>query len=57
MVVQINGKVRAKIAVARDALQETIYAAAVATPAIAKFLSGEPKKVVFVPGRLMNIVL
>jgi hypothetical protein len=26
-------------------------------PAIAKFVTGEPKKVIFVPGRLLNIVM
>jgi hypothetical protein len=31
--------------------------AAMADPAIAKFVTGEPKKVIFVPGRLLNIVV
>ncbi|HXC25489.1 MAG TPA: class I tRNA ligase family protein, partial [Gemmatimonadaceae bacterium] len=57
LVVQVNGKVRGKIPVSRDVTQETAYAAAVASPVIAKFLTGEPKKVVFVPGRLLSIVL
>ena len=57
LVVQINGKVRGRIAVARDVTQEAAYAVAVVTPAISKFIDGEPKKVVFVPGRLLNVVI
>jgi len=57
LAVQINGKVRAKISVASDVTQEGAYAAAMATPALAKFITGEPKKVIFVPGRLLNVVM
>jgi len=28
-----------------------------ADPSIAKFVTGEPRKVIFVPGRMLNIVL
>jgi leucyl-tRNA synthetase len=57
LVVQINGKVRGKVAIARDATQDAAYAAALEVPAIAKFVTTDPKKVVFVPGRLLNIVV
>jgi leucyl-tRNA synthetase len=56
LVVQANGKTRGKVRVARDITQEGALAAALADPAIAKFVVGAPKKVIFVPGRLINIV-
>ena len=54
--VQINGKTRGKLSVARDISQDVAVAAALADSSIAKFLGGEPKKIIFVPGRLLNIV-
>jgi leucyl-tRNA synthetase len=56
LAVQVNGKTRGTIQVAPDATQTTAFAAAMAEPTIAKFVSGEPKKVIFVPRRLLNIV-
>jgi leucyl-tRNA synthetase len=57
LVVQVNGKVRAKIAVSPDIDQDSAVAAAMADPTVAKFAIGAPKKIVFVPGRLLNIVV
>lgn len=57
LVVQVNGKVRGKVHVVRDTTQELAYAAAMAVPGVAKFVEGTPKKVVFVPGRLLSIVV
>jgi leucyl-tRNA synthetase len=56
LVVQVNGKVRSKIMVARDINEEAALVAALADPAVAKFVAGAPKKIIFVPGRLLNIV-
>jgi leucyl-tRNA synthetase len=56
LVVQVNGKVRSKIMVARDINEEAALVAALGDPAVAKFVSGAPKKIIFVPGRLLNIV-
>ena len=56
LVVQVNGKVRSKIMVARDINEEAALVAALGDPAVAKFVSGVPKKIIFVPGRLLNIV-
>lgn len=56
LVVQVNGKVRAKISVPTDITQDAAVGAALADPGVAKFVSGPPKKIVFVPGRLLNIV-
>ncbi|RQR39358.1 leucine--tRNA ligase [Burkholderia sp. Bp9143] len=58
LVLQVNGKVRGALKVAKDASREAIEAAAVADDAFAKFSDGKPaKKIVVVPGRLVNIVV
>ncbi len=56
LVVQINGKTRGKLSVARDIARDEAVAAALAEESMSKFLSGEPKKIIFVPGRLLNLV-
>ena len=57
MAVQVAGKTRGTIQVAKDVDQAGAMKAAMADAGIAKFVIGEPKKVVFVPGRLLNIVV
>jgi leucyl-tRNA synthetase len=57
LAVQVNGKTRGTIQVAKAIAQDGAVAAAMADPAIAKFITGEPKKVIFVPGRLLNLVV
>lgn len=57
LAVQVNGKLRGTLAVARDIAQGDALAAALAEPGIAKYVPGEPKKVIFVPGRLLNLVV
>ena len=57
LVLQINGKHRGSIRVAAEADKATIEATALASEAAQKQLNGTaPKKVVVVPGRLVNIV-
>ncbi|MCY0964470.1 leucine--tRNA ligase [Parathalassolituus penaei] len=57
MVVQVNGKVRAKLEVAADASQESIEAQARADESVQKQLDGKSiRKVIVVPGKLINIV-
>ncbi|MFL5576626.1 MAG: leucine--tRNA ligase [Gemmatimonadaceae bacterium] len=56
LVVQVNGKTRGRLSVPRAVDQESALAAAMADPAVAKFVTGTPKKVIFVPGRLLNVV-
>ena len=56
--VQVNGKVRGHITVAADAGRDVLEAAALADEKVAAFLAGvTPKKVIVVPGRLVNFVL
>ena len=56
--IQINGKLRATIDLDPKANQETFEEAALNDINIQKFLKGkEIKKIIFVPGRLLNIVI
>jgi leucyl-tRNA synthetase len=57
MPVQVNGKVRGKILVSPQVTQDDALSLALAEPSIAKFVTGAPKKVIFVPGRLLNVVV
>ncbi|MEZ5373215.1 MAG: leucine--tRNA ligase [Microthrixaceae bacterium] len=55
--VQVNGKLRGTITVAADADQATVTAAALAVDNVAAHLDGaEPRKVIVVPGRMVNVV-
>jgi leucyl-tRNA synthetase len=57
VVVQVNGKVRDRLMLAADASEADAVAAALAAPKVAESLAGaEPRKVIYVPGRLVNIV-
>ena len=56
MMIQVNGKLRGSVTVARDAGKDVIEAAALANENVQKFLSGPPKKIIVVPGKLINIV-
>ena len=55
--VQVNGKRRGEIQVAADADKDTIERQALSDAGIAKFLEGTPKKVIVVPGRIVNVVI
>ncbi|OZA27016.1 MAG: leucine--tRNA ligase [Hydrogenophilales bacterium 17-64-11] len=58
LMLQVNGKLRGQIRVAAAAAREAIEAIALASEAAQKYLQGQPpKKVVVVPGRLVNIVV
>jgi len=56
--VQINGKKRADVTVPRDAKPADIEAAVLALDAVKRVLDGKPpKKVIVVPGRIVNVVV
>jgi len=58
MPVQVNGKKRGELTIARDADQDAVRAAALALDAVKSILAGgEPKKVIVVPQRIVNIVV
>jgi leucyl-tRNA synthetase len=56
--IQINGKVRSRITVPADATREQVEAAALGEEKVVAALSGRaPRKVIVVPGRLVNVVV
>lgn len=58
LMLQVNGKLRGALRVPADADRAAIEAAALAAPEFARFGEGKPaKKVVVVPGRLVNVVV
>ncbi|MEQ8938725.1 MAG: class I tRNA ligase family protein, partial [Gammaproteobacteria bacterium] len=58
IVVQVNGKLRGKIMVDKDAAKEAIEAAATAEENVARNIEGKQvRKIIIVPGRLVNIVV
>lgn len=56
MMIQVNGKLRGSITVAKDTDKATIEAAALANENVQRYLDGPPKKIIVVPGKLVNIV-
>ena len=58
LMLQINGKLRGSLTVPAGADKAAIERAALASPELLKFATGEPvKRVIVVPGRLVNVVL
>ena len=58
VVVQVLGKVRAKVTVAKDASKEEQEAAALADEKVQEFIAGKTiVKVIVIPGKLVNIVV
>ncbi len=57
MVVQVNGKVRGKMDVAKGLDNATLIALAKQIDAVAKFLTGDIKKEIVVPNKLVNFVV
>ena len=54
---QVNGKVRAKLTTTPDASEADITARALADDRVAKYLTGPPKKVIYVKRKLVSIVV
>ena len=56
--VQVNGKRRAEISVPKDASKDAIEAQVLVDPQVQKYLDGRaPKKLIVVPGRIVNVVV
>jgi leucyl-tRNA synthetase len=55
--VQVNGKTRGTVVVAKTATQQDVLQAAMAEANVTKFVLTEPKKVIYVAGRLLSIVV
>jgi leucyl-tRNA synthetase len=55
---QVNGKLRGTVEVSKQITQDDAEAAALSIPAVSKFVDGKPlKKVIFVPGRILNFIV
>ncbi|HET9113994.1 MAG TPA: leucine--tRNA ligase [Burkholderiales bacterium] len=58
LMIQVNGKLRGELTVAKTTDAATIEQMALNQPAVQKFISGQtPRKIIIVPGRLVNIVV
>ncbi len=58
IVVQVNGKLRGRISVAADAARDVVEAAALADENVQRFVADKDiRKIIVVPGRLVNIVV
>ena len=58
LVLQVNGKLRGSMRVPKDAARDAIEALALANEHVRRFTEGQPpKKVIVVPGRLVNVVV
>ena len=57
MMIQVNGKLRGSITVAKGADKASIEAAALACESVQKYIETPPKKIIVVPGKLISIVV
>ncbi len=58
IIVQVNGKLRGRITVPTDASEESVKAGALADDKVMAYLDGKsPRKIIYVPGKLLNIVV
>jgi len=58
LVVQVNGKVRDRLTLPANVTEAEARAAALASEAVKKHLDGKPpQKVIYVPGKLVNVVV
>jgi leucyl-tRNA synthetase len=55
--VQINGKMRGTISIPPDAKEEEALRVAQDDPTLGGKLRGSPKKIIYVPGRILNLIL
>jgi leucyl-tRNA synthetase len=58
LIVQVNGKLRGKVSVAADARRDAIEAAVLSEENVSRHIGEQPvKKVIVVPGKLVNVVV
>ncbi len=55
--VQVNGKLRGEIHIGKDEAEDEVKAKALVHENVTKFVTGDPKKVIYVAGRLVSIVV
>jgi leucyl-tRNA synthetase len=53
----VNGKLRDRLMISKDADEETVKAAALASPKVKEHTDGKTiRKIIFIPGKIFNIV-
>jgi len=57
IVVQVNGKVRERLVTDKETDQKTIEQMAVASDKVKRYIEGRKYRVVFVPGKILNLVI
>lgn len=57
IVIQVNGKLRGQVEVAKDSQQVDVESAAKGVETVKTHLKGEPKRVIYVPNKLVNFVV
>ncbi len=57
VIVQVNGKLRAKLEVAPDAAEDDIRQHALADENVKRHITSEPKKIIYIKGKLLSIVV
>lgn len=58
VIVQVNGKLRTKLELAKDTSEEEVTRQALASENVRKFLGDQkPTKIIYIPGRIVNIVV
>ena len=58
IIVQVNGKLRAKLELAKETSEEDVKLAALADGKVQTFVDNQkPAKIIYIPGRLVNIVI
>lgn len=56
-IIQVNGKLRGRFTLSKDETQDKVLAMAKSDPLVSKHITGEIKKVIFVPNKLLNLVV
>lgn len=56
IIVQVNGKLRAKLEIAAGTSEDDIKSLALADENVRKFVSNQPKKIIYIKNKLVNIV-
>jgi len=57
LAVQFNGKMRGTVKVYKDVSQDEVFKTIKNDEKLKKYLTGEPKKIIFVPGKIMNVIV
>jgi len=57
LIIQVNGKVRGKISLPMGVSEKDARDAALKIPSVKQFVLGEPRRIVFVPDKLINFVV